>query len=69
VPFPGTEFFNVCETNQWLLTKDWGKWLDAGEQHGVVAYPNITQEQINYYVDKGLKKILFQAFIHAAFPA
>jgi anaerobic magnesium-protoporphyrin IX monomethyl ester cyclase len=60
VPFPGTEFFNVCETNQWLLTKDWGKWLDAGEQHGVVAYPGITQDRINYYVDKGLKKFYFR---------
>lgn len=60
VPFPGTEFFNICETNQWLLTKQWNKWLDAGEQQGVVSYPTITQERINYYVDKGLKGFYFR---------
>lgn len=60
VPFPGTDFFNICETNGWLLTKDWGKWLDAGEQQGVVSYPTISQQQINYFVDKGLKSFYFR---------
>ncbi len=60
VPFPGTEFFNICENNNWLLTKQWDKWLDSGEQHGIVAYPTISQEKINYYVDMGLKKFYFR---------
>ncbi|MBN1622341.1 MAG: radical SAM protein [Endomicrobiales bacterium] len=56
VPFPGTDFFNLCENENWLLTKEWDKWLDAGEQHGVVSYPTISQDKINYYVDLGLKR-------------
>jgi radical SAM superfamily enzyme YgiQ (UPF0313 family) len=56
VPFPGTKFFNICDENRWLLTRKWDRWLDAGEQHGVVAYPTISQNKINYYVDLGLRK-------------
>lgn len=60
VPFPGTKFFQLCEKQNWLLTKQWDKWLDSGEQQGVVAYPTISQEKINYYVDLGLKKFYFR---------
>ncbi|MFH8038988.1 MAG: radical SAM protein [Candidatus Aenigmatarchaeota archaeon] len=60
VPFPGTVFFKMCEENNWLLTKQWDKWLDSGEQQGVVSYPWLTQEKINYYVDLGLKKFYFR---------
>ncbi|MHB9154659.1 MAG: B12-binding domain-containing radical SAM protein, partial [Endomicrobiales bacterium] len=60
VPFPGTRFFSLCEEKGWLLTKQWDRWLDAGEQRGVVTYPRITQEKINYFVDRGLKKFYFR---------
>ena len=60
VPFPGTELFELCEKEGWLLTHDWSKWLDNGEQQGVVAYPTITQEQINELVDEGLKRFYFR---------
>ncbi len=60
VPFPGTKLFDMCEKEGWLLTKQWDKWLASGEQHGVVAYPNISQEKINQYVDLGLKKFYFR---------
>ena len=60
VPFPGTSFFKMCDESGWLLTKQWNKWLDAGEQQGVVAYPTISQEKINYFVDMGLKKFYFR---------
>jgi len=60
VPFPGTKFFRMCEENNWLLTRDWRRWLSAGEQQGVVNYPTISQERINYYVDMGLKKFYFR---------
>ena len=56
VPFPGTEFFTLCEQSGWLRTREWSRWLNAsGEQQGVVSYPNISQKEINYFVDKGLK--------------
>ncbi|MFQ3675165.1 MAG: radical SAM protein [Endomicrobiia bacterium] len=60
VPFPGTKFFQMCAQNGWLLTNQWDKWLDSGEQQGVVRYPTISQEKINYYVDLGLKKFYFR---------
>jgi radical SAM superfamily enzyme YgiQ (UPF0313 family) len=60
VPFPGTKFFEIAEKKGWLKTKEWGRWLNNGEQKGVVEYPGISQEKINYYVDLGLKKFYFR---------
>lgn len=56
VPFPGTAFFDMCERNGWLLTRKWDKWLDGGEQRSVVTYPTIRQDEIDDYVDEGLRK-------------
>ncbi len=56
VPFPGTEFFSIAEREGWLKTRDWSRWLQAGEQKGLIEYPSISQERVNYYVDAGLKK-------------
>ncbi len=55
VPFPGTRFFEDSEKNGWLKTRDWRRWLADGEQKGIVAYPGITEERINHYVDQGLR--------------
>ena len=60
VPFPGTEFFRLAEENGWLKTHDWQMWLGKGEQKGVVDYPGISEERINYYVDLGLRKFYFR---------
>lgn len=60
VPFPGTEFFSLAENEGWLKTHNWQDWLGGGEQKGVVEYPHISQEKINYYVDSGLKKFYFR---------
>lgn len=60
VPFPGTAFFDLCKKEGWLKTEVWSNWLDTGEQSGVVAYPSLSQEKINYYVDLGLKKFYFR---------
>ncbi len=60
VPFPGTVFFQLAESEGWLKTRDWSKWLGEGEQKGVVDYPGISEEKINYYVDLGLKKFYFR---------
>ncbi len=60
VPFPGTQFFDLCKKEGWLKTEYWPDWLETGEQSGIVEYPSITQERINYYVDAGLKKFYFR---------
>ncbi|MEW6074796.1 MAG: radical SAM protein [Candidatus Omnitrophota bacterium] len=56
VPFPGTELFDVCKQQGWLKTETWSDWLYAGEQAGIVEYPTISQKEINYFVDSGLKR-------------
>jgi radical SAM superfamily enzyme YgiQ (UPF0313 family) len=60
VPFPGTDFFSSCDKNGWIKTKNWADWLNSGEQSGVVSYPTISQEKINYFVDLGLKRFYFR---------
>ena len=55
VPFLGTEFFTLAEDKGWLKSHNWQDWLGGGEQKGVVEYPHISQDKINYYVDSGLK--------------
>ena len=56
VPFPGTAFFKMAEDKGWLKTKEWNRWLNEGEQRGIVAYPYLSEEKIDYYVDQGLKR-------------
>ena len=60
VPFPGTVFFEMAKREGWLKTEDWSKWLGGGEQKGVVEYPFLSEERINYYVDLGLRKFYFR---------
>lgn len=67
VPFPGTAFFRLAERKGWLKTKDWSKWLGEGEQKGVVDYPGITENQIGYYVDLGLRKFYLRPFYMVKF--
>ncbi len=56
VPFPGTRFYDIVRENNWLNALDYGDWLKEGEQTGVVAYPELSGERINYFVDSGLKR-------------
>ncbi|RKY56215.1 MAG: B12-binding domain-containing radical SAM protein [Candidatus Neomarinimicrobiota bacterium] len=55
-PYPGTEFYNWCKENGYIAAKDWVEWVDAGEQSTVVAYPNLSKDEIVDLVDKGLYK-------------
>jgi len=56
VPFPGTNFFALAEREGWLSSRDWSRWLGAGEQKGLVNYPGLSEERIDYYVDLGLRR-------------
>jgi radical SAM superfamily enzyme YgiQ (UPF0313 family) len=67
VPFPGTDFFRLCKEEGWIKAKTWSEWLTTGEQSGVVEYPNMSREKINYYVDLGLKKFYFRPYYMAKF--
>jgi len=67
VPFPGTDFYKLCRESGWLKAQKWSDWLSDGEQSGVVEYPGMSREQINYFVDLGLKKFYFRPGYMAKF--
>ena len=53
VPFPGTEFYNWCKKNEYLITEDFSKWLDSdGKLDYLVNYPDLTAEEIKQMRDK-----------------
>jgi anaerobic magnesium-protoporphyrin IX monomethyl ester cyclase len=71
VPFPGTEFYNWCKTNGYLITEDFSKWLDSnGKLDFLVNYPNLTARDIREIRDKLMIKFyaspkhVWQTFTH-----
>jgi radical SAM superfamily enzyme YgiQ (UPF0313 family) len=60
VPFPGTDLFALCQSKGWLKTTDWSRWLDDGEQQGVVDYPDMPYATIRRFVDEGLMRFYFR---------
>jgi radical SAM superfamily enzyme YgiQ (UPF0313 family) len=60
VPFPGTVYYDYCKEENLLTAKSWADWLSGGEQAQVVDYPGLTKDDIDMYVDRGLKKFYFR---------
>ena len=55
-PFPGTEFYEWCKENGYLLINDPNEYLDEqGHQKAVISYPWLTAEEIVQKVDSILK--------------
>jgi len=55
-PFPGTEFYEWCKKNEYLLTDDPNEYLDSeGHQKAIISYPWLTAEEITSMVDGILK--------------
>ena len=55
-PFPGTEFYDWCRENGYLLTDDPNEYLDEqGHQKAIISYPELTNEEMVKEVDKILK--------------
>jgi radical SAM superfamily enzyme YgiQ (UPF0313 family) len=47
VPFPGTEFYKWVNENNFLITKDYNKWLDKnGQLDFLVSYPDLSNKDI-----------------------
>jgi GT2 family glycosyltransferase len=40
MPFPGTEYYKICEENELIKARSWEDWLDEGEQVNHVASCN-----------------------------
>jgi len=60
MPFPGTEYYNICKDAGLIEATSWADWLADGEQSTVVRYPGLKKEEIEHYVDKGLKQFYFR---------
>ncbi len=53
VPFPGTEFFEWCKENNYLVTEDYEQWLDEnGQLSTIVNYPELPDEEIKKMRDR-----------------
>ncbi len=56
-PFPGTEFYQWCKENEYLLTDNPNEYLDEqGHQKSIVSYPWLSAEEITNTVDGILRK-------------
>lgn len=56
-PLPGTPFHQWCKENGFLFTNDLEESIDEnGFQKSIVSYPDFTWQDIQYYVNTGLKK-------------
>ena len=56
VPFPGTDYYEICKEKGWLKSNDWRDWLREGEQAAVIKYENLSSKEIDQYVDLALKR-------------
>jgi len=55
-PFPGTEFYDWCKRNKFLLTENPDEYLDdCGHQKTIISYPSLSSEEIVREVDGILK--------------
>lgn len=55
-PFPGTEFYEYCNQNGYLLTDNLSSYLDKdGHQIAVISYPGLDNVAMTQEVDKILK--------------
>ena len=68
--YPGTSLYKWAKENDFLRANDWREWLNAEkEQRTLLSYPQFTSQDIDEYIDKGLKefylrpKQMWQMFI------
>jgi radical SAM superfamily enzyme YgiQ (UPF0313 family) len=54
-PYPGTDFYRMCEEKGWLITKDWKKF--DGSRCSVISYPECTKEMIERAIVKAKKRL------------
>lgn len=55
--YPGTEIYQWAKKNGFLVPQDWRQWVTKDfEQASVLSYPDLTNEDINLFINKGLKE-------------
>ena len=57
VPYPGTMFYKWAKENNFIIAKDWTEWVNEDlEQATVISYPQMNKEEMEEFVDKGLRE-------------
>ena len=60
-PFAGTEFYETCKREGYLVAEDWSEWTDEeGYLRNVISYPNFSGEEISKTIDEFLWKFAFR---------
>ncbi|MCA9393069.1 MAG: radical SAM protein [Candidatus Omnitrophica bacterium] len=55
--YPGTSLYKWAKENEFLRADDWREWLNAQkEQRTLLSYPQFSSEEIDEYIDRGLKE-------------
>lgn len=55
--YPGTEIYEWAKQRSYLVPKDWSDWISKDkEQITLLNYPQLSKEEIDELIDKGLKK-------------
>jgi len=55
--YPGTAYYKWVKENGYLVPQDWTQWVDENlEQRTIINFPNLSVDEINEFVDKGLKE-------------
>lgn len=55
--YPGTSLYKWAKQNNYILAHDWRDWLTAeGEQKTLLDYPQLSQKEIDEWIDRGLKE-------------
>ncbi len=55
--YPGTSLYKWAKENRFIRANDWREWLNAEkEQRTLLNYPQFTSQEIDEYIDKGLKE-------------
>lgn len=53
--YPGTEFYNWCKENSYIVARDWKEWVDEKkEQRAIIDYPALSCSAMNKAVDRAL---------------
>lgn len=56
-PFPGTEFYDWCKDNGYLLTDDPNEYLDDdGHQKAIISYPALSNKEMVHAVNSILRE-------------
>ncbi|MFH0866209.1 MAG: radical SAM protein [Bacteroidota bacterium] len=55
--YPGTELYDWAKSKDYIVPKDWNEWVNnSKEQVTLLNYPQLSKNEIDEYVDKGLRQ-------------